>query len=77
MVHSLGQHQMECKSFHSQENAPATLENVLTKVGVVFLKEGKSYEELKRELGDVASPVSVAAVVSVHTIDFRNLTIVP
>lgn len=67
---------MECKSFHSQEKAPATLENVLTKVGVVFLKEGKSYEELKKELGDVASPVSVT-VVSLHTIDFRNITIVP
>lgn len=52
------------------------VKNVPTQVGVVFLKEGKNNEELKRELGDV-SPVSVTAVVSLHTLDFRNMTMVP
>lgn len=42
---------------------------MLTEVDVLFSKEGKSYEELKRELGDVASPVSVAAAVSLHAWD--------
>lgn len=31
------------------------------------LKEGKSYEQLKKELGDVASPHRVTALVSFHT----------
>lgn len=58
---------MERKSSHVEQSRPATLGKVLKKVGVSLLKEGRSYEELKRELGDVASPVNVSAVVSSHT----------
>lgn len=77
MVHSLGQHQVERKSFILSENTPATLDHVLTRAALASLKEGKSYVELKKELGDADLPVLVTAVVSLRTLDFRKIEMVP
>lgn len=40
---------------------------------ISFLKGGKSYEELKEELGDVASPVNVTTVCKV-SMSIQNKT---